>query len=336
MPNRRIAGALGVAITLALLAWVLRDVSFAEIWHAARAADPAWMAAAIALATSTFVLRLFRWRLLLRAEGDRPVAPAAMWHAIAIGFMANNVLPFRAGELLRALAVNRLAPVPLASAFSSLVLERLFDALAIIGLLFVGLVGAGLPATAEVAGIRMTTLATRTGILVGVAFAGCLVALLLPGFTARVIRAITPSRLSDRVLALLDGIRGGLNALASPARVGGVAAWSLVIWLVNGLSFYAGFRAFDIGVGVGGALLQQSILVLGIAVPSTPGFFGPFEAAIKAVLSLFGVESSRAVSYALTYHVTTFLPITLFGLWSLARSPVSLRAMRETARPATS
>jgi uncharacterized protein (TIRG00374 family) len=328
--NKSLVALVGVGITVALLAWVLRDVSPAEVWHHARRAHPGWLALAVFLTTSTFLLRLFRWRLMLLTESGQPVARRAMWHAIAIGFMANNILWFRAGELIRVVTLNRLAPVKVSSGLSSVLLERLFDGLTIIALLFIGLLTTGIPATAEVAGIRVGTLATRAGILTAVVFAGCLAALLFPGLAHSLIRRVAPGRWGERLAGMLDGIRAGLGSLASPGRAIGVVAWSIVIWVVNALSFYTAFLAFDIKVGFGGAMLQQSLLVLGIAVPSTPGFFGPFEAAIKAVLGLFAVESSSAVAYALTYHVGTFLPITLLGLWSLARTPVSLRSMRET------
>ena len=93
------------------------------------------------------------------------------------------------------------------------------------------------------------------------------------------------------------------------------------------------FAAFDIKVSFGGALLLQSAMAFGIAVPSTPGFFGPFEAALVAVLSLFGVSDTTAFSYAVTYHLTTLIPITLLGLVSLAVSPIAFRDIRaQTAR----
>jgi uncharacterized membrane protein YbhN (UPF0104 family) len=108
--------------------------------------------------------------------------------------------------------------------------------------------------------------------------------------------------------------------------------WSLVLWLVNALAFYVGFAAFDIPVGYTGSLLLQGLLILGISIPSTPGFFGPFEAVIVAVLAVYGVSRSLAFSYAIGFHVTTFVPITLLGLWSAARSPGGFRMLR---RPAT-
>jgi uncharacterized membrane protein YbhN (UPF0104 family) len=74
---------------------------------------------------------------------------------------------------------------------------------------------------------------------------------------------------------------------------------------------------------------MQGLLVLGISIPSTPGFFGPFEAVIVAVLALYGVPNDLAFSYAISYHLTSFAPITLLGLWSLTQTPGGLRRVSE-------
>ena len=81
-----------------------------------------------------------------------------------------------------------------------------------------------------------------------------------------------------------------------------------------------------------GALLLQSLLAFGIAAPSTPGYFGVFEAVAAAVLSLFGVPTAVGFAYGITYHITTFIPITLLGLWSLARTGLHLRDVRQVTR----
>ena len=130
-----------------------------------------------------------------------------------------------------------------------------------------------------------------------------------------------------------DAVSGAIlrSRLASPVRIVAVLFWSLVMWTINGVSFYLGYLAFGIPVGLGGALLQQSVLAIGIAAPSSPGYVGVFEGAIKAVLALFGVESSKAVAFALTYHISTFIPLALLGGWSLFRTGMSLKP-QETVR----
>jgi uncharacterized protein (TIRG00374 family) len=146
-------------------------------------------------------------------------------------------------------------------------------------------------------------------------------------------RRFLPVRIADHVVRLSDGIVAGLAVLKSPSRFAGVVFWSLVLWLTNALSFAICFRAFGIDVPLESALLLQGIIGFGVAVPSTPSFFGIFEAATLLTLQLYGVDSSLAVSYALTYHLTTFLPITLLGLWSLSRLRLHLRDLSAPAAP---
>jgi uncharacterized membrane protein YbhN (UPF0104 family) len=91
---------------------------------------------------------------------------------------------------------------------------------------------------------------------------------------------------------------------------------------------WVSFAAFDIPVGFAGALVLQGVLVIGISVQLTPGFVGQFEAAIVAALALYGISNEVASSYAIAYHGATFVPITLAGAWSLARTPVDLSDLR--------
>jgi uncharacterized protein (TIRG00374 family) len=330
--RRIISSAIGIAVSLGLLFWTLKDVSFAEVWHYTRQARLGPLLATVALATVPFYLRIFRWKLLLRSDAGETVRNVPLWHATAIGFMANNILPFRAGEFLRAFSISRLAPVRVTSALSSLVVERLFDGIVIVTLLLIGLFGAGIPADAKIGTVMVSGLATKMAILCVGLLAVAVLVLAFPRPAEAIVRRLVPSApLAERLVGAIEGIRLGLGALKSPARIAGVVLWSFVIWLVNALSFYAGFKALGISVGLSGALLLQSLLILGIAVPSTPGYVGVFEAAIKAVLALFAVPSGIAVAYALTYHVTTFIPITILGLWSLARSPIQLGAATSRA-----
>jgi glycosyltransferase 2 family protein len=313
---------------------VLRDTSPAQVLGHLRAARPGPLVLAVVIATATFFIRTIRWRILLRTSTGEPVAWSALWHATAIGFMANNTLPFRLGELVRSYAASRLGGVPLTAAFSSIAVERALDALTLVALLGVGLVGAGLPADTVVSTsfgeIRLGAVVARAGILCGVIFAAALSVVLFPLASERLVRILVPFRgLAQRIIGLIEGLRQGFGALGSPARLGAAVLWSVVHWLVNAASFYIAFAAFGIEVGFAGALLLQGLLTLAIAAPSTPGFFGVFELVVAAGLALFGVRADVGVAYGITYHLTTFVPITLLGLWSLARTGLSVREARE-------
>jgi glycosyltransferase 2 family protein len=319
--RRALPAVLGIGISIGLLLWALRGVSLADVLRHIKAAEPTPLVGAVILATLTFPLRLVRWRLLLRDANGQAYPSAPLWHAIALGFMANNLLPLRAGELVRSYTASRLARIRFTTVLSSVVVERIFDGLTIVALLTLALLRSDLPPSVTVGGVSIAHLA-QVGSLIGVAgliSAGLVLA--APLAAERLVRRVLPSsRLADKAVNLIEGVRQGLVVLRAPSRLAAVLFWSLVLWLVNALAFYVGFAAFDIPVSYYGALLLQGLLILGISIPSTPGFFGPFEAVIVAVLALYGVPKDLAFSYAISFHLTTFVPITLLGLWSSTRT----------------
>jgi uncharacterized protein (TIRG00374 family) len=244
--------------------------------------------------------------------------------------MANNVLPLRAGELVRAYAAARLARIRFTTVLSSIGVERIFDGLTVVALLTLALLTPDLPASVSVGEVSVARVAQVSGVIAGIALLAAILVLASPLAAERLVRRVLPwQRIADRLVNLIEGVRQGLVVLRTPARLLAVLLWSLALWLTNALAFYVGFWSFDIPVSYAGALLLQGLLVLGISIPSTPGFFGPFEAVIVGVLALYGIPRDVAFSYAISYHVTSFIPITLLGLWSLTRTPEGLRGLRE-------
>ncbi len=326
---------MGLVVTVGLLAWALHGVDARGLIDHLRRANPWLMVATIAIATLTFPLRAIRWQVILRgASGGRlPLGP--LWHATAIGFMANNLLPVRAGELARAYAARQAVSVRFTTALASIAVERVFDGLVLVGLFTVALVVPSFPRDAMIGGVRLAGLATAGAGL----FAGILVIALLVvhrpapwiALLGRVAHAVLPARLADRVTHLAEGLVAGLDVLKSPGRFLRVAAWSLLLWLVNAASFAVCFRAFGLPVPPEGALLLQGVIGFGVALPSSPGFVGVFEAATRGTLALYGVDATRAVSYAVAYHLGTFVPITLLGLASLSRMRLHLAELRSAA-----
>jgi uncharacterized protein (TIRG00374 family) len=331
-PTRRapvIQTLLGIGISAALLYWSFRGTHWSDIVGYLRTANIWPVVLGVVTATTTFVLRLFRWRLLLRAEDGTALPPTPLWHALAMGFMANNVLPFRMGELVRTFAAARLTRVRFTASLASVAVERLFDALTVILLMAVGLFVTGIPAGTKVGGVGINRIALVGGLVsVGGLIAGGLV-VAFPLLAERVARALVPSqKIADKLVGIIEGIRLGLSALRSPGRIAAIIAWSFAVWLVNALSFYLMFGAFGITVDFAGALVMQGLIMFGVAVPAAPGYVGLFEAPIILVLGLYGLSSGLALTYALTYHITTFIPITLLGAWSVMRTGIGLGQLR--------
>ncbi len=324
-------------MSILLLWWALHDVSLSEVWHNLRGARVLPLLGMVVVATARFPLVTVRWRYLLRIEGESiPFIP--LWHATAIGFMANNLLPARAGEFARAYAARQLSGVRFSTAFASIAVERIMDGITLVAILSIGIWAGGFAPGAVIAGLTLGEIARGAGLFFGFTLVVALVVVHWPGparrLTSVVANRVLPERWSLKVVGFVDGLLGGLDALKSPKRSAAVILWSLAVWGVTAASFWLGFYAFGIDVPWPAAFVLQGIIGFGVAVPSSPGFVGTFEAATKIGLALYAVEASDAVSYALGYHVTTFIPITLLGIWSLSRASLHLADLQKGAEGA--
>ena len=308
----------GLAITVVLLAWVLRDVSAAEVFaHVARA-DALLLVACVITATVSFLFRALRWHVLL-LPGFAESKLRWRFAAVCIGAAANNILPARLGEFARAYSFSKIESIPVSQSIASIVVERIFDA-AVLGAFFVVALSYGDFTTGDAALFR------GAGITAGVVFGGALVLLWAmarwPKRTLGVVE-LTVGRLfsrsfMDRAIGILASFLRGLGALHDPVVFVRALAWSLAVWLCLAASIWLGLLAFDITEpGFIGAVFVQAVLGFAVAVPSSPGFFGPFEAAARLALGAYGVDSVRIVSFAMGYHVLTFIPVTVLGVYYL-------------------
>ena len=325
---------LGLGIALALLWWLFRDEDPAEVWSHIRGANFGLLLLAVALTTTTFPVRAIRWRYLLAPA--QPAAPfRSRFEAVCIGFMANNLLP-RVGEFARAYAYSRREPVPAATAFATLVVERFLDGIAILLLLLLALVSPGFPAGGLppeiVTGIRVVS------VFLGLVVVGSAFLLGAPGPAMRTAawfaRTLLPARWADPFVKLLRSFVEGLASLRGWRLMLPALGWSLGVWTLQSLSFWIGFLAFDIHLAFDAALFTNGTVAIASTIP-TPGFFGTFHAAAKLALSnLYAVPEANALGFAVGWHLGAFFPITIIGLWYARGLGLSLREMAGRRSPA--
>lgn len=323
---------LGIALSAVLLWWTLHDIDFVAVWRVLRVSNGWLWLASTATATAIFPVRARRWRTILDPVAPRlPFAP--LWRATAIGMMVNNVAPARAGELARGVVLVRERPdVPFGAALASLAVDRVFDAVVILLFLFAAPLDPKFPVDARVAGYSLPALARGLVLLTAALVAGLYVIVVAPAgverTVARLLRRVLPSW-EARGARAARAFADGLAVLRDPRRFAAVFAWSLVHWLLCAWSVYLGFEAVDIQVRFTAALFLNSLLSLASALPASPGFFGVFEIASRYGLALYGVSATAAVSWALGYHILTFIPITIFGLVHLAGLGLTLGQVAE-------
>jgi uncharacterized protein (TIRG00374 family) len=335
-------GALGVAISVTLLWWTLRGESLSEVWAVLSGSNVGLFALSAITATLTFPMRAARWRYILEpAAGTIPFGP--LWRATAIGMMVNNVAVARAGEPVRAFVLARsTGRVTFTAALASLVVDRVFDAVIVLLLLLVVVSLPGFPSGAAVMGWPVDRVLLTGAVIALVAVLGLAVVAVFPQRMVRIWDAVfgrIAPRFAERGRGILLSFGEGLGVLKDWRRSAIVFAWALAQWLVNGVSFWIAFLAVGLNAPFSAALFLQSLLAGAVAVPSAPGFFGPFEAATKVALGVYGIDDTFAVSYALGYHLLSFIPITVLGFWYLGRLGLHLkdlgRGPEVASQPAT-
>ena len=329
--------ALGVVLSAALIYWTLHGISPAEVARQLSQADPLLFAAATFCATAIFALRALRWQAILEPVAAKiPFAP--LWRATSIGMMINNIVPARAGEIARAYALTKEAPVPFATALASLAVDRLFDAIVLLLLAASALLDPALSSTDTLAGRPLSSFATGAGTIVVLLL---LVLYALVFFPTQLLRAfeLFARRVSpvveERGRKVLVTFMRGLSVLRSPGRFAAVLGWTLAHWLLNALGFWLAFKAVGISAPFSAALFLQAFIALGTAVPALPGFFGVFEYMSVQGLAVYGVSQQEAATWAIGYHLFSFVPITVIGAYYFARLGVRLRDLQPAPEVAT-
>ena len=320
-------GALGLAVTAVCLYFAFRHTDWRNAVAQARQADYALLALSAIAATCMFPLRALRWRTILDPVAPRlPLGP--LWRSIAVGMMVNNIALLRAGEFARVFALTREVPsVSFSTGFASLIVDRVFDAIVVLLLLAIAAIAAGFSATTQIGGYSLSHLAFGFALVPVLMLIALYALVFFPTTLIRLFelaaRKVSPA-IEARGSDMLRRFADGLSVLRSPGHFIAVFGWTLLHWLLQPVAFWLGLRAFGINVHWDAVLFIQGVIVILVALPGAPGFFGQFELGATMGLGLYGVSASDASTWALVFHVASFIPITLIGAYYSTRLGLSM------------
>ncbi len=300
---------------MALFAYLLTTVDLGQVAERLRHTHLGWTFASVLLAPIGLWVRARRWRYLF-APGDQPpgLVPAVM-----IGYMANNILPLRAGELVRIYVVSRRWGRGFWAVLGTLVVERVLDSLAIVGIL------AALVFLIPVPKIFAYTAGTMLAIDV-VAVAALVALAVSPDGVGRLLARLT-SRwpgIERRVSRVFGAFVQGLDGIRARGHILPLLAWTILVWLAPALAAWTMLQAMDLHLGLTAGWTVLAFVGLSVSIPSAPGYVGVFHYAAVLALEIFGVPRPTAVGYALVFHAAQFVPVTLLGWVFLLREHVSL------------
>lgn len=298
----------GLLISAIALFLVVRSIDLAEAARVLVSADPAPLAAVVALVGFQVALRAFRWAVLLpRLPDGRRIPFPRLVPPLLIGYLGNAVLPARLGEPMRAVVAARRVGVGMPEALGSVLVERLIDTATLAPVTFLAALLVGAPGWV----VQVLGLAAAAGAV--------LIAILV------IVGAMPLVRLADRLLpASRRGMRDVVArfgaSLGGPARRPHLlvaAVVSVAAWLIDAVSMWLVATSIGVAIDYPAAMLITGIGTLGTAIPSAPGYVGTYELTVAGIAGIVGVPPAPALAMAVLMHVITLGPVALGGAVSV-------------------
>lgn len=323
----------GICVSIFFMALLFRKIDFTQLGTALRTVDYRFIVLAVASTFFSYFLRAVRWRYLLIPEKSIPLS--SLYPATIIGYMANNLLPARLGEFVRAYILAQREGLQTPAVFASLVIDRLFDGCTVMLMLLFTLFTMHLPQGMEDAG----TTVRAGGAVMFLLYSGVVIFLfMLKRHTLKTLSFVGlilkpfPQGISDRLIPLLGSFIAGIRMSARGGHIAAVLLSSLLIWTFAVLPVDFVLQGFGINLPITASMFIMVLLVFAVMVPASPGFIGTYHYACYKGLSVFGIGETTSISIALIIHGIAFFPVIIAGfyhLWSFKMSLGSLRTAGE-------
>ena len=334
----------GFGVSAVFLLAIFWRVDFSELADAFGNANYVYLLPAVGIYFVALAFRAIRWQFLLRPV--RVVAWRRLYPVLAVGYMANNLLPVRLGELVRSYYLARREPVSASTALATILVERVFDGLTLMFLLAAAALFLPVAGLADRVGDAVRLPVALVAVVVAVPFLAALTGMVAIAFRPlgflRVLSLFT-RHLPHGATALLDSLFErfvqGFQGLHQPRRLAALFLWSLPVWLTEAAVFYLIALGFGldahfktVGLLIAAMLVVTSLANLATAVPSSQGSVGPFEFFTVLALEFLGVGNALASAYAVVLHAALLLPVIGVGLLHLMASSVSLDQLTRGGR----
>jgi uncharacterized protein (TIRG00374 family) len=334
--KRWIALAIGITVSIIFLVIGFQGMELSHVVEVIKEANYVWIIPGVIVYFLGVWGRTWRWHYLLRPMKAIPLRK--LFPIVVIGYMGNNVYPFRAGEVIRAFVLYRNEQVKVTASLATIVVERIFDGLVMLIFVFVAL---------PFAPIEQDWL--RNIVIAGtLAFFGALAVFIFMAMRPKLARTVyqwlithlLPRRLQTSTLRLADHFMEGLESLSRPRDLLMTLVSSVFIWLCETTKYWFVLHAFPVlsnnpQITFFVLMIMTAVVNLATTLPGAPGYIGTFDGPGIRVLEGFGARGADAAGYTLVLHAALWLPITLLGFVYLAREGLSWRSFSEANQVVT-
>ncbi len=318
-PDRRVnwGAIIGLLVSGVSLYIAVQNLQPHKVWLAFRQANYLWIVPAVALYLLALLARTARWKALLSSERSIPFRD--LLPTMAMGRGANNIYPFRTGEIVRVLLLRQRNNISFPAGLASILVERVFDGLTMIMfLILAGLIG-GIPAYLRyVVWIALAVFGAALAIIYALVLWPIHVQRLVEWFIARLI----PHRFRPQVRDVAERFIYGFASIKSVLTLTLVLLFSISVWTAETISYHLLMNSFGFGADIDlhQLLLMSGAANLGTALPSGPGNLGTFDAPAILVLTQVGIPENTAISYQTLLHAVLWCTETFAGLGFMWRS----------------
>lgn len=330
--KRKVYFVIGLLISLVLIWFLFRNVDFKQLVAALKEANYWWFTPTIILIVFTMYQRAYRWQGML-APIKRVRFPNLL-AATCIGFMANNVLPLRMGEFVRAYSLSAQdKEITKSASLATIFVERMvFDLVALL-VIFGGVI----TLSTSLRGHIDENIIFGIRISIGIAILGLLLMIAFAVRPQRVGEILTkylfflPTAAKEFVKGIVLKFARGLEFLRNFNSVLSVTFQTLLIWVLMGISNYFVFAAFGFDVPLDAAFVLLVVVSISILLPSSPGFIGVYHFGVVWSLNIYGIKNEKALSCAIVLHAVQYMVITIMGFYFLKKEHLSLKELEGEA-----
>jgi len=316
---------LGLILSALFIYLSLRGIDMDALLHSLKRIDFSYALISAVILVVMQIVRSVRWGVLLAPL--EKVSQPVLFAITSVGFLAIVAIPARLGELVRPYLIAKKSSIPMSSALATIFMERLLDSVTVLIILATTLILTPLPSWLVKSGVFVL------GITV-LAFVLIIFVHLKKEYLLNLSASLT-RRLSPRwhgITHTIGHFIGGFGIMADGKRFAIAGLFSLTFWLLDAFSIYLLFKAFKINLPFMAAVVIMLVLLVGIAIPTAPGFIGNWHFACVMGLAIFGIGKAEALSFAIVYHFITMIVILSLGLFFLPSYTFSFGDLKKSMR----
>ena len=313
---------LGILISVVLVYLSIRGINLQDVFRDLQRIQFSYVISFIILIMLMQWLRSYRWGVMLQPM--EKIDQLSLFSVTSVGFLAIASIPARIGELARPYLISKRSSIKMSSALGTILVERIFDSFTVLAIAIIILFFTDLPPWMIKSSIIFFLLAL-------VMFCFIIFLILRRDAALKLINGILsklPGKFAHKIDELIHDFIDGFQIITNIKLFLYLFFLSALIWLVDVLAIYMLLESFGFGLPIMASFVLMIILIVGIAIPTAPGYIGNWHFACVLALSLFGLAKAEALSFALVYHFLSMIIVVVLGVAFLPFNKFSIPDMK--------